>query len=712
MTEPSALKVLVIASSPLVFFESRELHPVIQLDVEEEKGRLRVALQAAKAPIHCRFLPHATNDEIQMALADKYDVVHFTGHGSADGHFLLEDPEGKTHFIDATEMTKILLYSGAKLVFISACHSELAAQGLIQNNYSNIVYIDAEFLIADRAALLFAQLFYRSLALGERPSIAFNRALQVVATDNKVGDNYPLYDRRTGTQIIWSKLFKCHIKDDSSLITPAKGGEYKEVEEVQIDSNLPEIPYFTGREAYIYNTNVALNTHRLVTLTGPPGIGKSHLGLKVGHWHRERRHFPHGIYLVKLEDLSLAEALPERIASSMGLETGGKVTDRLLGYLSDKEVLLLLDNFETLLTEKEEDTATGIVRSILEKAPGARLLVTSRELLGLREWEKEVPVDVMAPGEARKVFTWQANLLANRSFSEDDPLVSQICYTLQCYPLPICLAASQLADPSLGLKTLHEALNKRMLGALNDPSARGLSEPERLRRASLRASLNLSYDRLSTEAKTPHLSVFRGGAGEHALNDLEGKNWGDSLSELADKNLICYRDLHYHQLAPVREFARETFFPEEIGHYHQRFAEYFLELAKFLSATLKPEALKEFVSKELGEKADPEAVERHMGELTQTAIIITDLERANIAAGGDWAYENKEWATAISYAFAVAEPFGRRGYWAERRRLLEHGAEAAGMLGKERKRDKASLLHNLAISLQAQGGLQAGKALL
>lgn len=709
MAETTPLKTLVISSSPLVGIAANKLLPIQILDVEEEKRRLREAFNKAKSPIHCRFIPHATNDEIHMALSDEYDIIHFTGHGSEDGHFLLENEHGRAHLINATEVVKLLRNYKAKLVFISACYSQQVAEELKQNDYSNIVCVDARFPIHDSAAILFAQIFYHNLAKGKSPSLAFQRAKEAVAGDEFVGDEKPVIDKDSGKEITWSSLFKHHIQDDSPLVTPTEEAGYKEVEEGPIPNNLPQMPYFTGRELLIYRSNVALDKWRLVTLAGPPGIGKTRLGLKVAHWHRERRHFSDGIYLVKVEDVTSAEALPVEIARAMGLELspGQKPVDSLTGFLKDKEALIVLDNFETLLTDETANQAAGVLRSILEGTEGVRILATSREKVGIKNWEKEVPVKEMEPYDAIQLFVHQARSVSDKIVSKDDPTVKKICEMLDYHPLSLYLAASQLEDPTLTLEGLHTALDKHMLDVLRDETARDVTK----RQKSLRVSLDLSYDRLSPEAKTlfAHLSVFKGGASEQSLDDLEGNDWKNAAKELVRKNLAYYQNDFYHQLMPIREYAHEKFKGNEKESYLHKFSEYFLIMAWHFSAVLNHETLKQHVINELGKGAKQDAIEKRMMQLMQSAIIGIDLEKSNIVSGADWAYINKKWDMVIDYAKAADRPFDRRGHWSECIKLLGRGVEAATAIGEKMVADKAGMLNNLGALFGKQGNYTDAK---
>ena len=251
---------------------------------------------------------------------------------------------------------------------------------------------------------------------------------------------------------------------------------------------------------------------RLLTLTGPGGIGKTSLALTLAHAvvdsHRD------GAWLVELSDVTQGRFVARAIASSLGLaeQPGLCAEDQLVGYLRSQRLLLLLDNCEHLAPD-----CTAVARALLEAAPGLRIIFTSRELLNL-------PGDVVysvpglslpdaLSGRIEKMRGCDAMLLfaermrAHHSqFVLDDatgPVVCDICRQLGGHPLAIELAAAR--GRHLSLTGLRHRLTK--LSTLDSGT------PAAGRHSSLRVALDWSYRLLSRGERGvfTRLSICQGG---------------------------------------------------------------------------------------------------------------------------------------------------------------------------------------------------------
>ena len=168
-------------------------------------------------------------------------------------------------------------------------------------------------------------------------------------------------------------------------------------------SNLPTPPTaLLGRAHEIAQVGALLHKPdaRLVTLTGPGGIGKTRLGVQVAAELRDD--FPHGVYFVDLAPVRDSTLVSSAIAQTLGARevSGQPLLECLKGHLRDKRILLLLDNFEHLL-----DAAT-LVAELLAAAAELKVLVTSREHLHLRgEQEVAVPPLALPPTDDRRPTT-------------------------------------------------------------------------------------------------------------------------------------------------------------------------------------------------------------------------------------------------------------------------------------------------------------------
>jgi predicted ATPase/DNA-binding CsgD family transcriptional regulator len=304
----------------------------------------------------------------------------------------------------------------------------------------------------------------------------------------------------------------------------------------------------------------------LVTLTGPGGVGKTRLALQVlaesGSEFGERVEF---IPLSTLRDPSLV--LPA-IAQSLGLVASGGTSPRvgLAKYLGDRDVLLVLDNFEQVVS------AASDLADLLAHCPRLKLLVTSRETLRI-EGEHDYPVhplslpkqsatiEELRTADAAQLFIQRATA-ANADFTlEGDSAnaISQICIRLDGLPLAIELAAARV-------KVLTpQAILNRLVDRLTLLSRDGRDVPERLR--SMRDAVAWSYDLLPDEERLVfrRLSVFAGGCTLESAASVFARletNQPISESSLVEKSLLVrvddsFGESRFRMLETVRAFALE-----------------------------------------------------------------------------------------------------------------------------------------------------------
>ena len=204
-------------------------------------------------------------------------------------------------------------------------------------------------------------------------------------------------------------------------------------------TNLPaELTSFVGRRAEIAEIAEALRSHRLVTLLGPGGTGKTRLAVEAAR--SLLADFPDGVFLVELASVVDPAAVPDAIAAAAGVAARpGETADEALGRaLGDRDVLLVLDNWEQVLS------GAGFVGRLLAvAAPSLRILATSRIPLGLRG-ERQVLVAPLDPDQdARALFRDRAQAAGALLRPADDEAIGHICRRLDGLPLAIELAASQ-----------------------------------------------------------------------------------------------------------------------------------------------------------------------------------------------------------------------------------------------------------------------------
>ena len=313
---------------------------------------------------------------------------------------------------------------------------------------------------------------------------------------------------------------------------------------------------------------------RLLTVTGPGGIGKTRLAVEVASGLIER--FPGGIYFVPLSPLSDPGLIASVIVQALGIrEAGGQspleILKRNLQDLSHASMLLLLDNFEHLVQ------AASTVGELLAASPNLKILVTSRARLHLYG-EHELPVPPLALPDSRSTPTLEilsqspaVALFVQRAAAtkpdfelnrENASAVAAICARLDGLPLAIELAAARVKvlSPSSMLKRLASRLQLLTGGASDLPQ----------RQQTLRAAIDWSYDLLNaTEQKLfRRLSVFVGGCsleGVEAVCDTKGDlefNLLDGMESMVDKSLAqqveqANGDTRFAMLETIREYALE-----------------------------------------------------------------------------------------------------------------------------------------------------------
>jgi predicted ATPase/class 3 adenylate cyclase len=219
-------------------------------------------------------------------------------------------------------------------------------------------------------------------------------------------------------------------------------------------NNLPvPVDSFVGRRREIGELTKALATHRLVTLTGPGGAGKTRLGLRVaGDIVGEYRD---GAWLVELGFVAEPSRVVPTVAATLrvGERTGEPILETLLRWLAPREMLLIADNCEHVI-----DVVAALIEAVVTSCPGVTVLATSREVLGLRgEVAMSVPPLPARRGseehsDAFELFVDRAasaGAVLDLSAPAVPPLVDQLCRRLDGLPLALELAAGRLRTMSL-----------------------------------------------------------------------------------------------------------------------------------------------------------------------------------------------------------------------------------------------------------------------
>jgi predicted ATPase len=346
---------------------------------------------------------------------------------------------------------------------------------------------------------------------------------------------------------------------------------------------------------------------RLVTLTGPGGVGKSRLALEVGA--RLGPSFEEGVRFVELASVAAPELVATTLAGALGLRTSGSrpPVEDVKSYLRDRRLLLVLDNFEQV-TE-----AAPLVAELLAAAPGVEVLVTSRTVLRLsgEHGFAVPPLSLPKTGAGREVGSLEqygaVRLFVERARAakvgfeltgENAEAVTEICRRLDGLPLAIELAAARvrLLPPRALLARLDSSL-----GLLTE-GARDLPERQR----TLRSTMAWSYGLLEEDEQMlfARLGVFVGGfdlqaaeavcgpANDPSENPDRVPDVVEALGSLVDQSLVWQEERNgeprFGLLETIREYALERL-REKAGwrEAHDRHAAYYLSLAEAAEPELK-----------------------------------------------------------------------------------------------------------------------------
>jgi predicted ATPase/class 3 adenylate cyclase len=341
-------------------------------------------------------------------------------------------------------------------------------------------------------------------------------------------------------------------------------------------TNLPiQLTSFIGRKKEMIAVNALMKANRLITLTGAGGAGKTRLSLQIAAGLLDSS--ADGIWFVELASLADAALIQQAVASTLGLheESNRPLLDVLTNYLRPKNTLLILDNCEHLI-----EAAARFAEHMLHNCPNLRLLVSSRETLGIPgEAAYRVPslsipnpsiaysVTDLTTIESVRLFIERAQAVTTdfALSNENAPAIAQICSRLDGIPLAIELAAARV-----------KMLRVEQIAARLDDCFRLLTGGSRTalpRQQTLRALIDWSYNLLS-EAECVllrRLSVFAGGwtleTAEQVCSNrfpAEHQSFGvlDLLSQLVNKSLVVVDadkgpEIRYHLLETVRQYARE-----------------------------------------------------------------------------------------------------------------------------------------------------------
>ncbi|TMC40427.1 MAG: adenylate/guanylate cyclase domain-containing protein [Chloroflexi bacterium] len=451
-------------------------------------------------------------------------------------------------------------------------------------------------------------------------------------------------------------------------------------------NNLPtQLTSFIGRDRDVAEAKRLLRGTRLLTLTGPGGIGKTRLSLQLAA--DVVQEFPDGVYFVPLSAVHDPGLIASVLAHSLGLPVPGnrQPLEVAAEYLRDKNVLLVMDNFEQLLPE-----GAAIVSELLHAGPGLKILVSSRAILRVYG-EQEVPVEplrlpdmralptleAMSQYEAVKLFIERAVAVKPdfQATNENAPAIAGVCERVDGLPLAIELAAARvkLFTPQALLGRLETSLKVLGAGARDLPG----------RQQTLAGAIAWSYDLLDE----PHRRLFerfavfaRGANLEQAETVCDTADLGldvvAGLDELADQSLLRrmpdFDEPRLLMLQVLREYAAERLHERgDADATRARHAAAFQALAE-------------------------EAAPKLFGPDRKKWLDRLELDHDNFRAAFDWAVTQSDTRPALCLGAAFWRFWQMRGHLQEGRARLEAILSAPGATDHPEERAQA---------LEAAGGV-------
>ncbi|WP_245899390.1 AfsR/SARP family transcriptional regulator [Nonomuraea indica] len=416
---------------------------------------------------------------------------------------------------------------------------------------------------------------------------------------------------------------------------------------------------FVGRESDVARMGELLTGHRLVTLLGPGGAGKTRLALEAAETMGDA--MPDGVWVAELATATDAAGVTQSLISALDVRDGVPAApsaatapldpvDRLVRTLHGKRLLIVLDNCEQVI-----EPAAFLADRLLAECPGVTILATSREPLGITGEITCIlpPLAVPPPGAgAAEAADYPAvRLFADRAAAvrpgyrvdEDAAAVMSICRSLDGLPLAIELAAARLRSMTAGQLAARLGDRFRLLN--------GGSRTAQPRHRTLRSLVEWSWELLDDDERVlgRRLAAFSGGATLETLEQVFGDAL-DPLSRLVDKSLVGYDAGRYRMLETIRAYAAERLAESgEESAVRRVHARHFTELA---------------------EAAEP--VLRTAAQLDAVAQLTAEHE--NLSAALRWALDNGEHETALRLVGALG------WYWWLKGHRLEGAVRAREVL--------------------------------
>ncbi|OWZ23127.1 hypothetical protein PHMEG_0002051 [Phytophthora megakarya] len=301
-----------------------------------------------------------------------------------------------------------------KLVFVSSCDSRDIGEVFIRAGVAHVVCVRSEGRVLDESSAMFSYSFYHAALTGKTIQQAFEIARVRVSAEMRIPDGEgekfvllessqlhaetcPLWTSEETPQAIEvdfaEKTCRCTASTQQFVFSDISVGKWVDVSPSnKFSKTLPAVSEsFVGREQELHMLAELVRTRRLVTLRGPPGIGKSTLSIKLAHFLADRNAFPDGVAFVRLRGVQSLEGMESAIKSALFPE-GGREKDMMLDQaLSDVKVLLVMDNMEDPINANPS-VIRNFLLQLLQNTPSLSFLMTARQAMGggINEFDEKV----------------------------------------------------------------------------------------------------------------------------------------------------------------------------------------------------------------------------------------------------------------------------------------------------------------------------------
>lgn len=489
------------------------------------------------------------------------------------------------------------------------------------------------------------------IKLGQKPEPAYRALMNAHAANGDMSKVAATYERckkslkefniepSEQTKALYEELKSGSMKDaprlTSSMMRLSTKGTF---------SNIPvPLTSFIGRQAELHQIARFLASSRLLTLTGPGGVGKTRLAIETAHHFLEK--FKDGVFWVGLDAISDESLIPQEIARALSVREvpSEALISTLKNFLRSKDILLVMDNCEHIIR-----FCAQYAEQLLAACPKLKILATSIEAFGLFNeviWQvpslplpENQPLSIQELQDIASIELFNERAVnAKSSFRLDEktaPLVAQICCRLDGIPLAIELAAARIRV--LSVDEIASRLDDRF-SLLTAGSRTAVP-----RHQTLRATIDWSYELLTEPERTllRRASVFVGGFSLAAAETVcsPGMKRGDILDllgRLIDKSLVVVEvdprvsETRYRLLETIRQYALEKL------------------IEKGEAPTIRDHHLLFFLN--MAERAEPDLFGHH----SVTWFHQLDQELDNIRAATEWGINSDKAVEALRLSGAL-----------------------------------------------------------